>query len=220
MKRLAALTAAAALALSLAACGSAPGTGTAATPTEAPAPTAEPTAEPDSSLQDAADAISTAEQIEVEDGLFDVTLTLPADYASDITAEEIAQQVADGKVHTGVLNDDGSVTYTMSKAQHAALLESVAAELRSTLDDMIGSTDYPNLTAIEANDDFTDFTVYTTTQPGAVGLSDEMSVLIYYTCGKMYGIVSGQEPDNIHVDILNAESGELVSAHDSKDFNQ
>ena len=199
MKRMVALTAAAALALSLAACGSAPGTGTAATPTEAPAPTAEPT---------------------TEDNLFDVTLTLPADYASDITAEEIAQQVADGKVHTGVLNDDGSVTYTMSKAQHAALLESIAAELRSTLDDMIGSTDYPNLTRIETNDDFTDFTVYTTTQPGAVGLSDEMSVLIYYTCGKMYGIVSGQEPGNIHVDILNAESGELVSSHDSKDFNQ
>lgn len=218
MKRLAALTAAAALALSLAACNTAPST--AATPTEAPAPTAEPTAEPDSSLQEAADVISTAEQIEVEDNIFDVTLTLPADYASDITAEEIAQQVADGKVHTGTLNDDGSVTYTMSKAQHTALLECIAAELRSTLDDMIGSTDYPNLTAIETNDDFTDFTVYTTTQPGAVGLSDEMSVLIYYTCGKMYGIVSGQEPDNIHVDILNAESGELVSSHDSKDFNQ
>ena len=80
--------------------------------------------------------------------------------------------MADGKVHTGVLNDDGSVTYTMSKAQHAALLESIAAELRSTLDDMIGPTDYPNLTRIETNDDFTDFTVYTTTQPGAVGLSD------------------------------------------------
>lgn len=218
MKRMVALTAAAALALSLAACSTAPST--ADTPAEAPAPTAAPTTEPDSSLQDAADAISTAEQIEVEDGLFDVTLTLPADYASDITAEEIAQQVADGKVHTGVLNDDGSVTYTMSKAQHAALLESVAAQLRSTLDDMIGSADYPNLTVIETNDDFTDFTVYTTTQPGAVGLSDEMSVLIYYTCGKMYGIVSGQEPDNIHVDILNAESGELVSAHDSRDFNQ
>lgn len=218
MKRLVALTAAAVLALSLAACSTAPST--ADTPAETPAPTAAPTTEPDISLQEAADAISTAEQIEVEDNLFDVTLTLPADYASDITAEEIAQQVADGKVHTGVLNDDGSVTYTMSKAQHAALLESIAAELRSTLDDMIGSTDYPNLTRIETNDDFTDFTVYTTTQPGAVGLSDEMSVLIYYTCGKMYGIVSGQEPDNIHVDILNAESGELVSAHDSKDFNQ
>lgn len=218
MKRLVALTAAAVLALSLAACSTAPST--ADTPAETPAPTAAPTTEPDISLQEAADAISTAEQIEVEDNLFDVTITLPADYASDITAEEIAQQVADGKVHTGVLNDDGSVTYTMSKAQHAALLESVAAQLRSTLDDMIGSADYPNLTAIETNDDFTDFTVYTTTQPGAVGLSDEMSVLIYYTCGKMYGIVSGQEPDNIHVDILNAESGELVSAHDSKDFNQ
>lgn len=218
MKRLVALTAAAALALSLAACSTAPST--ADTPAETPAPTAAPTTEPDIPLQEAADAISTAEQIEVEDNLFDVTLTLPADYASDITEEEIAQQVADGKVHTGTLNDDGSVTYTMSKAQHTALLESIAAELRSTLDDMIGSTDYPNLTAIETNDDFTDFTVYTTTQPGVVGLSDEMSVLIYYTCGKMYGIVSGQEPDNIHVDILNAESGELVSAHDSRDFNQ
>lgn len=218
MKRLVALTAAVALALSLAACSTAPST--ADTPAETPAPTAAPTTEPDIPLQEAADAISTAEQIEVEDNLFDVTLTLPADYASDITEEEIAQQVADGKVHTGTLNDDGSVTYTMSKAQHTALLESIAAELRSTLDDMIGSTDYPNLTAIETNDDFTDFTVYTTTQPGAVGLSDEMSVLIYYTCGKMYGIVSGQEPDNIHVDILNAESGELVSAHDSRDFNQ
>jgi hypothetical protein len=141
MKRLVALTAAAVLALSLAACSTAPST--ADTPAETPAPTAAPTTEPDSSLQEAADVISTAEQIEVEDGLFDVTLTLPADYASDITAEEIAQQVADGKVHTGVLNDDGSVTYTMSKAQHAALLESVAAQLRSTLDDMIGSADYP-----------------------------------------------------------------------------
>lgn len=219
MTKLLSLTAAAALALSLAACSAAPAaSSTAATP--APAveePTPTPTLE--DAVSEAGDALSAAGQIEVDEGLFDVTITLPADYAADITQDEIDQQIADGKVYSGQINADGSVTYTMSKAQHAAILDAISDTIRQTLDDMIGSDDYPNITAIEANDNFTKFTVTTTTKPGETAVSDSLSTLIYYTYGKMYGVMSGQLPDNIHVDFVNADTGKIVSTSDSKDLN-
>lgn len=101
MTKLLSLTAAAALALSLAACSAAPAASSAAA-TPAPAveePTPTPTLE--DPVSEAGDALSTAGQIEVDNGLFDVTITLPADYAADITQDEIDQQIADGKVYSG-----------------------------------------------------------------------------------------------------------------------
>ncbi len=62
------------------------------------------------------------------------------------------------------------------------------------------------------------FTVKTTTKPGETAISDSMSVLIFATCGQTYGIVSGDIPENIHVDFVNADSGELVTSWDSENM--
>ena len=147
-----------------------------------------------------------------------MTITFPADFASDITQEEIDQQVADGKVHSGQINEDGSVTYVMSKDQHKAIVDGISESIQSSLDDMIGTDDYPNFTSIDHNADYTSFTVKTTTKPGETAISDSMSVLVFSTCGQTYGIVSGDIPENIHVDFVNADSGELVTSWDSENM--
>lgn len=154
----------------------------------------------------------------MDKGLFDVTITFPADFATDITQEEIDQQVADGKVHSGQINEDGSVTYVMSKDQHKAIVDAISESIQSTLDGMVGTADYPNFTAIDHNVDYTNFTITTTTKPGETAISDSMSVLIFATCGQTYGIVSGDIPKNIHVDFVNADSGELVTSWDSENM--
>lgn len=172
----------------------------------------------DTAVDEAEQALSAIGDIDVDKGLFDVTITFPADFASDITQEEIDQQVADGKVHSGQINEDGSVTYVMSKDQHKAIVDGISESIQSTLDGMVGTEDYPNFTAIDHNVDYTNFTITTTTKPGETAISDSMSVLVFATCGQTYGIVSGDIPENIHVDFVNADSGELVTSWDSENM--
>lgn len=224
MKKQLSLTLAAIMLAGLTACG----TSTPAASSEATAPASseseataeEPSAdsELDATVDEAEQALSDIGSIDVDKGLFDVTITFPADFATDITQEEIDQQVADGKVHSGQINEDGSVTYVMSKDQHKAIVDAISESIQSTLDGMVGTEDYPNFTAIDHNEDYTSFTVKTTTKPGETAISDSMSVLIFATCGQTYGIVSGDIPENIHVDFVNADSGELVTSWDSENM--
>ena len=226
MKKQLSLTLAAVMLAGLTACGaSAPA---ASSESSAPASSAsestseEPSAdsELDATVDEAEQALSDIGSIDVDKGLFDVTITFPADFATDITQEEIDQQVADGKVHSGhgQINEDGSVTYVMSKDQHKAIVDGISESIQSTLDGMVGTEDYPNFTAIDHNVDYTNFTITTTTKPGETAISDSMSVLIFATCGQTYGIVSGDIPENIHVDFVNADSGELVTSWDSENM--
>ena len=51
-----------------------------------------------------------------------------------------------------------------------------------------------------------------------LGLSESMSTLIFYMCGGMYASFSGEAVDNIHVDFVNEETGEVIQSADSKNL--
>ena len=154
--------------------------------------------------------------IDVDKNLFDVTITIPADFIGDTTQEELDEKAADSDIHSITLNDDGSATYVMSKSQHKKMMQELADNINSTLADMVGSEDYPNFTDIKANSDFTKFTVTTTSTE--LGLTDSMSVIGFYMYGGMYAIFNGTKADDIHVDFVNADSGEIINSSDSSDM--
>lgn len=156
--------------------------------------------------------------IEVDKNLFDVVITMPADLVGETTQEELDQQAAESGVHSITLNEDGSATYVMSKEQHKKLLEETRQSIQTSLDAMVGSEDYPNITSIEANDNFTSFTVTTTSTE--LSLTEAFSVMGFYLYGGVYGIFSGETPDNIHVDFVNADTGEIMESSDSKDLEE
>lgn len=156
--------------------------------------------------------------IEVDKNLFDVVITMPADLVGETTQEELDQQAADSGVHSITLNEDGSATYVMSKEQHKKLLEDTRQSIQTSLDEMVGSEDYPNITSIVANDDFTSFTVTTTSTE--VSFTEAFSVIGLYMYGGIYGIFSGETPDNIHVDFVNADTGEIIDFSDSQDMEE
>ena len=99
--------------------------------------------------------------------------------------------------------------------RHKEMLSAFQEEINSALAEMVGSEDYPNITEVTANDDFTSFTVTTTSTE--LGMNESFSVMAFYMYGGMYGIFSGENVDNVHVDFVNAESGEIISSSDSKD---
>ena len=97
--------------------------------------------------------------ISVNENLFDVEITVPADFVGETTQEELNQQAQENDIHSITLNEDGSATYVMSKSQHASLLEDLAASINDSLAEMVGSEEFPTITAVKANDNFTSFTV-------------------------------------------------------------
>lgn len=216
MKKLLAAALAATLALNLCACSSSgqaePSPAPAAS--ESQASTGESTSETSDGLED----LESLGDIEVDKNLFDVVITMPADLVGETTQEELDRQAAESGVHSITLNEDGSATYVMSKEQHKKLLEDTRQSIRTSLDEMVGSEDYPNITSIEANDDFTSFTVTTTSTE--VSFTEAFSVIGLYMYGGIYGIFSGETPDNIHVDFVNADTGEIMESSDSKDMEE
>ncbi len=162
-------------------------------------------------------ASSEAGDISKDEGLFNVTITYPADYMSGTTQDQLDQEIAesDGGIKSATLNEDGTATYIMSKAYHDQILQDMADSITSELNSMVGSEAYPSFTAVEANGDFTVFTV--TTTASELDLNEAFSVMGFYMYGGMYGIVAGEQPENIHVDFVNADTGEIIESADSSD---
>jgi len=106
----------------------------------------------------------------------------------------------------------------MTKAQHKEMLDEISANINNSLAELVGSDSTPNITDIKANDDFTSFTV--TTKNEEPDLAESFMVLSLYMYGGMYAVFSGDEVDNIHVDYVNAASGEIISSADSKDMGE
>jgi len=153
--------------------------------------------------------------VEVDDGLFNVTITVPSDFMGDTTQEELEAAAAETGYKV-TFNEDGSVTYVMTKKQHQQMLDDIAADINASLADMVGSEEYPNITEVTSNDDFTEFTV--TTKNAEPDLSESFSSMAFYMYSGFYHIFEGHEVDNVHVDFVNADSGEVIGSADSRDF--
>lgn len=206
MKRISAFAIACAMILSLSACGG----GASSTASSAPAVSSTASSEAASSDTSSTGILSAL--------LPDVTIVYPADMVGeDATQEQLDQEVAEsnGDIKSATLNDDGTATYVMDGAYHKQMLQDFADSINGELEAMVGSEDYPNFTAIEANDDFTSFTV--TTKSTTLDLNEAFSVMGFYFYGGMYGVLSGDEAENIHVDFVNADTGEIIESSDSSE---
>lgn len=154
--------------------------------------------------------------IEVDENLLTIEITLPAEYAQDITQEELDSTSKESGFKSATLNDDGSVTYVMTKGKHKELMKEMQKEYSDAINAMIGSEEYPNITDIEFNKDFTSFTV--TTKNTELDFAESFSVIAFYMYGGLYNCFNNTPVDNVHVDFVNADSGEIISSADSKDF--
>lgn len=184
-------------------------------PAETPQTTTEVQTEAETETTADLSELDAVGDIEVEENLFTVELTIPADYVGEATQADLDASAQEYGYKSITLNADGSATYVMTKAQHEEMMNEMATEIDTALNALIGSTDYPNFTAIEANNDYTSFTI--TTKSTELDMNESFSVMIFYMYGGMYNIFNGTQVDNVHIDFVNADSGEIISSADSSD---
>lgn len=157
---------------------------------------------------------SSSNNLEVEKGVFDVTINIPAEYVGETTQDELDKKEKE-EGYKAVLNDDGSVTYTMTKKQHKEMMKELEESFNKTLSEMVASEDYPNITDIKTNSNYTEFII--TTKSNELDLAESLSTLAFYMYGGMYNMFNGTPVDNVHIEFINADSGDIIDSMDSKD---
>lgn len=148
-------------------------------------------------------------------GLFNVALTIPAEYVEGTTQKELNKQAKEGTFKSATLNKDGSVTYVMSKSQHKEMLNTLKDSIADELNKIPNSTDYPNVTKVEANDDYTKFTV--TTASTELSFEEQFLSVQLYIYGGMYNAFNNLSPV-ISVNYVNADSGATIYSGKSSDI--
>lgn len=106
-------------------------------------------------------AESTSATIETDEKLFTVDITLPASLfdGEDTTKfNDEAYAKEQGFISTK-LNEDGSVTVTMTKAKHKELLKDLASSLEKDFAEFVNGEDTPYIKEISHNDNFTAVTM-------------------------------------------------------------
>ncbi|SHK68960.1 hypothetical protein SAMN02745136_03100 [Anaerocolumna jejuensis DSM 15929] len=157
-------------------------------------------------------------KVAVDKGLFDVKLTIPESFVEGQTQDELDKVSKDKGYKSITLNDDGSATYVMTKKQHKKMMDEMTNNINDSIKEMIGSEDYPSFKDIKANDDFTKFTVKTTSTD--LDLKESFSTMVFYTFGGMYNVFNGSEADNIAVTFVNADTGKTISTSNSSDMEE
>ncbi len=106
----------------------------------------------------------------------------------------------------------------MSKSKHNELIKKVTAEIDQALEDMIGSEEYPNITNVEHEDDYSSFTV--TTKSTELDTAESLSVITFYLYGRMYGDCNGDTDVVVRVSFVNADSGDIIGSFRSDQMEQ
>lgn len=154
--------------------------------------------------------------VTVETKLFNVTLTIPTEFTGEGMTQEECDRIAEENGYQSVtLNEDGSVTYVVTKAQHKEMMREISDSIEESLNEMVGSAEYPNVVSIEKNSDYTQYTV--TTKSETLDLTESFMTLGLYLFSGMYHAFNGTTIDNVTVQFVNEASGEVIETANSSD---
>ncbi|MBS4214846.1 hypothetical protein [Neobacillus rhizophilus] len=140
-----------------------------------------------------------SEAVNVDKGLLSVTITLPASMFEDQNVDEVVANAQKEGI-TATKNEDGSVTYKMSKSKHKEMMQEMKTTVIQTVNDAKSGKDFQSIKDITYKDDFSEFTLivdkaaYENSFDGFAALGLGMS-------GMMYELFNGVKPEEYKVTI-------------------
>ena len=145
------------------------------------------------------------------------TVTFPAAFFEDTPAEDAQANLQEKGCTDIVANEDGSYTATMPLDKYNDLVDSLHDSTAEQLDEMPGSDDWPTITAVDYDDQFSEVTL--TTSSSQIGLKEVFAPMAAGLAACIYQQFAGQ-PVSCAVSIVDQSGAELVSATYPDAFDQ
>lgn len=148
--------------------------------------------------------------IEVDKGLLDVELTLPAEFFDGQTPEEIEASAKEQGVKEVKINEDGTVYYKMSKSDHKKMMNELETSIKESMDELVTSGEAPSFKEIEYNKDFTEFDV-TVDREAYENSMDAFMIFTFVYSSSFYNAFNGETMGDlkITVNMIDAATNEV-----------
>lgn len=136
--------------------------------------------------------------IEVEKGIMNVELTLPAGFFEGQSEEEIIAAAKEKGIKEAKVNEDGSVYYKMSKKEHSKMLKEMKSGIDESIQEISNGEDYPSIKKITYNQDLTEFNLTVVRESYDQGL-ESFAVYGLILSGMYYNIFNGVAEDDVEI---------------------
>ncbi|MDK8642101.1 hypothetical protein [Niallia taxi] len=150
-----------------------------------------------------------SEEFAVDKGLLNVEITMPASFVEGQDMEStIKEAEAEGIEVTK--NEDGSLTYKMSKSEHKQMMKDLKKNAEDSLEEIKSDGTFPSVKDIDHNKSFSKFTM-TVDKAAYENSMDAWSVIGIGITGMMYNLFNGEDMDKmkITIDIKDEATGEV-----------
>lgn len=147
-----------------------------------------------------------------------VEVTLPASLVENYDTSNLESMVEQEGIEAATKNEDGSITWVMTKQKHDELMKTMRESFDSSLAEMVASDDYPTFVDIQHNDNYSEFTIKV--DADKLGVKESFSTLAFYMVGGFYNTFNGAPVDNVTVTFVNNNTGEVISSVNSADMGK
>lgn len=150
--------------------------------------------------------------VETQNSLAYTYVTMPAEFFDGMTQASLDSMAGEMYI-SAKLNDDGSVTYKVTKDQHKFMLDTITEMIDGAVEQMLASDDYA-YTKIEHNADYTCFDVSLSTEE--LGMMEGFMTMAFYMYGGLYGRFTGHPAEVITINYY-GPSGNMITTADSSE---
>ncbi|NMH68064.1 hypothetical protein HF072_04660 [Bacillus sp. RO3] len=150
------------------------------------------------------------ESVDVDKKLFNVEVTLPASMFEGQNVEDIKAEAKENDIKEVTENEDGSITYKMSKSVHKEMMKEISSGIKETVEETKNSEDFVSISDIKYNDSFSEFTMvvdkeaYENSMDGFATMTLGMSGMLY----QMYDGVS-EDDYSVTIKMQDETTGEV-----------
>lgn len=173
-----------------------------------------PSKEPSETDNQAEESDSQQGSVEVDKNLLTVDITLPASMFEDqdMSTFDPDAYASEQGFKKAVLNEDNSITVTMTKAKHEALMQETMESIDQGYSEMIEAEDTPYIKEIIHSDDFSTIDVKVDKAGYETGgLQAAFVPLSVYLMGCIYQVFNGDEGKS-EICIIDVETGETIDS--------
>lgn len=190
------------LALVLSACGGSNDAAPQSPSQAASSPSSSPAASAPSATTAAGSETAAASQqgMEVDKGLFETEVTLPASFFGGQTREEVEAGAKERGVAKVTANEDGSYTYKMSNKVYKEMLADTKEGMLEYVDELKKGESFTSIKDVKHNDALDEFTLIVDKEAFENSF-DSMATLGLSITGMMYQTLSGAKPDKLKVTV-------------------
>ncbi|MDW0115033.1 hypothetical protein QT711_17875 [Sporosarcina saromensis] len=164
----------------------------------------------DSGKQEENKTEETSGSVAVDKGLLNVEVTIPASFLEGEDIDVVVAEAKEDGIKEVTKNDDGSVTYKMTKAKHKEMMQEMKTNVTEYVDELVNNEDFASIMDIKHNKDFSKFTLEVDKEAFENSF-DGFAAMGLGMTGMLYQLFNGVDSEklNVTIDTVDHSSGEV-----------